>query len=103
MSAEKRKIIDGNGMDRILTRITHEIIERNKGTENLALIGIRSGGDFIAAKLKQKIMKIDGGDVPLGAVDIAMLRDDLNSHGMPIVGQTSIPFFFRESSGCACR
>lgn len=85
-------ILDTAGIGRALTRIAHEILEKNKGTDGLALVGIRTGGDHLARLLRDRIREIEGVDVPLGAVDITMYRDDLGSRGALPVGLTEIPF-----------
>lgn len=92
MSHPDTVILNQSGMERALTRIAHEILERNKGTDNLVLVGIRSGGDLLAAQLQQRIARIEGVEVPLGAIDITMYRDDLSSRGSLPVGKTDIPF-----------
>jgi pyrimidine operon attenuation protein/uracil phosphoribosyltransferase len=85
-------ILDGPGVGRALTRIAHEILECNKGVSNLALVGIRSGGDRLAAELVRRIEQIEGKSAPLGAIDIGMYRDDLASRGTVEVGRTDVPF-----------
>ncbi len=92
MSEEKMEILDLEGINRALTRIAHEILEKNKGVENLVLIGIRTGGDYLAAQLQQKISEIEGEVVPLGTIDITMYRDDLGTRSDLEVGQTDIRF-----------
>lgn len=92
MATSETVILDQAGVNRALTRIAHEILERNKGVEDLALVGIRSGGDHLAALLRQRIHEIEKVDVPLGAVDITMYRDDLAARGNRPVGRTDIPF-----------
>ena len=92
MAASETVILDQAGVNRALTRIAHEILERNKGVEDLALVGIRSGGDFLAAQLQKRISEIEKIEVPLGAVDITMYRDDLAARGNLPVGKTDIPF-----------
>ena len=92
MSTSICEIFDKSGINRVLTRIAHEILERNKGAENLALIGIRTGGDYLAAQLQRKIVEIEGGTVPLGILDITLYRDDTNSRGNKVVGKTDINF-----------
>ena len=92
MAASETVILDQSGIGRALTRIAHEILERNKGVEDLALVGIRSGGDFLAARLQNQIREIEKVSVPLGAVDITMYRDDLAARGNLPVGKTDIPF-----------
>lgn len=92
MASTETVILDQAGVARAITRIAHEILERNKGCEQLALVGIRSGGDILAAHLNQRIAEIEGAGVPLGTVDITMYRDDLAERGSLPVGRTNIPF-----------
>lgn len=93
MTAEKTVLMDGAGIKRALTRIAHEILERNKGVSDIVLIGIRSGGAFIADGIAQQIGVIEGGAVPVGTVDITLYRDDCSGQ-LPHqpVGKTEIPF-----------
>jgi pyrimidine operon attenuation protein/uracil phosphoribosyltransferase len=90
---EKVRIMDRQGIRRALTRIAHEIIERNKGTENLVLIGIRRRGVPLASRLAERIKEIEGSSVPVGTLDITLYRDDLStlSH-QPVVHQTEVGF-----------
>ncbi|PXF56737.1 MAG: bifunctional pyr operon transcriptional regulator/uracil phosphoribosyltransferase PyrR [Deltaproteobacteria bacterium] len=86
-------VLDSKDMDRALTRIAHEIIERNKGIEDLALIGIRTGGVPLSERLQQRIAAIEGTMVSTGILDITLYRDDwstLSQH--PIVRKTDISF-----------
>ncbi|PLX80119.1 MAG: bifunctional pyr operon transcriptional regulator/uracil phosphoribosyltransferase PyrR [Desulfuromonas sp.] len=92
MNKDVTVILNKSGVQRALTRISHEILERNHGSDNLVLVGIRSGGDFLAAELQQRIQQIEGVEIPLGAVDITMYRDDLDSRGSLPLGKTDIPF-----------
>ncbi|MDT8420743.1 MAG: bifunctional pyr operon transcriptional regulator/uracil phosphoribosyltransferase PyrR [Desulfuromonadales bacterium] len=92
MSGQPIEILDSTGIKRALTRIAHEILERNRGTEDLVLVGIRTGGDYLAAELQKKIAEIEGVMVPLGTIDITMYRDDLGSRGNLSVGKTDIRF-----------
>jgi pyrimidine operon attenuation protein/uracil phosphoribosyltransferase len=92
MAMSETIILDQAGISRALTRIAHEILERNKGVTDLTLVGIRSGGDFLAAQLQERINEIEKIEVPLGAVDITMYRDDLAARGNLPVGKTDIPF-----------
>jgi len=90
---QKRIVMDAAGIDRSLTRIAHEILEKNKGTEEMILIGIRTGGVFLAERLQKKITKIEGVEIPLGILDITMYRDDLlSTNRKPKIGKTDIPF-----------
>lgn len=80
-------------IDRALTRIAHEIVERNKGIEKLCLVGIQSGGVHLAKRLASKIRLIEKKDIPVGSLDIAFYRDDLNIRkDQPIVRRTEVPF-----------
>ena len=82
-------------MGRTLARIAHEILERNRGIEELALVGIRTRGVPIARRLAQAIKEINGHEVPTGALDITLYRDDLMRHAVgpqPVVRRTEIPF-----------
>lgn len=94
MSQTKIKtVMDNDGIDRCLTRIAYEILEKNKGIENLALVGIRTGGVYLAERLQKKISAIEGGKIPLGILDITLYRDDLSStKKKPRLGKTKIPF-----------
>ncbi|MSN25707.1 MAG: bifunctional pyr operon transcriptional regulator/uracil phosphoribosyltransferase PyrR [Geobacter sp.] len=93
MSAEQTTLLDAAGVRRALTRIAHEILERNKGVSDVVLIGIRSGGVFLANGIAHHIGIIEGEAVPLGAVDITLYRDDISGQ-LPHqpVGKTDIPF-----------
>ncbi|MBI5810011.1 MAG: bifunctional pyr operon transcriptional regulator/uracil phosphoribosyltransferase PyrR [Deltaproteobacteria bacterium] len=72
-----RVVMDENGMDRAIARVAHEILERNRGTDNLVLLGIPTRGHILAQRLKQKIAEIEGVSLPVGAVDATLYRDDL--------------------------
>jgi pyrimidine operon attenuation protein/uracil phosphoribosyltransferase len=88
-------VMDADRMTRTLTRIAHEIVERNRGIDELALIGIRTRGVPIARRLARAIHEINGHDVPTGALDITLYRDDLMRHAVgpqPVVKRTEIPF-----------
>jgi pyrimidine operon attenuation protein/uracil phosphoribosyltransferase len=89
---EKAQIMDGKAMDRAVARIAHEIVERNQGTEEIVLIGIRKRGVPLAERIRKKIKGFEGRDVPLGIVDITLYRDDLQQIGpAPVVRSTEIP------------
>jgi pyrimidine operon attenuation protein/uracil phosphoribosyltransferase len=86
-------ILDGAGVKRALTRIAHEILERNKGVADLVLVGIRTGGVHLAHELALRLEEIEGERVPVGAVDITLYRDDIKEHAEHLpVGKTDIPF-----------
>ena len=88
-------VMDADRMGRTLTRIAHEILERNRGIEELAFVGIRRRGVPIARRLAQTISEINGHQIPTGALDITLYRDDLMRHAVgpqPVVRRTEIPF-----------
>jgi pyrimidine operon attenuation protein / uracil phosphoribosyltransferase len=86
-------VMDEEGIDRSLTRIAYEILERNKGVEDLVLVGIRTGGVFLAERLQKKIAAVEGIDVPLGILDVTLYRDDIHTTSKkPRIGKTDIPF-----------
>jgi pyrimidine operon attenuation protein/uracil phosphoribosyltransferase len=88
-----KELMNKNDIDRALTRIAHEIIEKNKGTEKLCLVGIQRGGVHLAKRLASKIKLIEKKDIPVGSLDIAFYRDDLNIRKeQPIVRRTEVPF-----------
>ncbi|MFZ5597935.1 MAG: bifunctional pyr operon transcriptional regulator/uracil phosphoribosyltransferase PyrR [Bacillota bacterium] len=90
---QKAVILDREGIRRALTRIAHEIIEHNKGTDNLALIGIRSRGVPLAGRLAEKIYEIEGKMVPVGMLDITLYRDDLGTMStQPSLRKTEVGF-----------
>lgn len=90
---ERTVILDGIGVKRALTRIAHEVLERNKGVDGVVLVGIQTGGVYLANELAQRIIEIEGGTIPVGAVDITLYRDDIKGHSEHLpVGKTDIPF-----------
>ena len=85
--------MDAEGIDRSISRIAYEILEKNKGVENLCIIGIRTGGVYLAERLQKKISGIENVDVPIGILDITMYRDDLRrGNKKPSPQKTDIPF-----------
>jgi pyrimidine operon attenuation protein/uracil phosphoribosyltransferase len=93
MMANERVIMDAQAIERALTRVAHEVLERNKGSDGLALIGVRSRGVHIAQRLRAKIREIEHVEVPTGIIDITLYRDDLSrSRQQPEVRGTQIPF-----------
>lgn len=88
----KAVIMDETAINRALTRIAHEILERNEGCENLALVGIVTRGDLLAKQLVDKIEEIEGVRVPLGSLDISFYRDDYLTTLAPEIHATRIPF-----------
>jgi len=90
---EKSKVMDKEAIERTIMRMAHEILEKNKGTENLCLVGIRSRGVYIAKRLAECIYKIDNVRVPVGILDITLYRDDLTkASSLPVVHKTEIDF-----------
>jgi len=88
-------VLDADRISRTLTRIAHEILERNRGVDELALVGIRTRGVPIAKRLARAIRDINRHDVPTGALDITLYRDDLMRHAVgpqPLIRKTEIPF-----------
>ena len=89
----KAKVLDADMMRRALTRIAHEIIEKNTGIDDLAIIGIRRRGVPLADRLAEIINEIEGVSVPVGILDITLYRDDLTTLAVqPIVHKTEVPF-----------
>lgn len=89
------QVMDADRMSRALTRIAHEILERNRGLDEIALVGIRTRGVPIARRIAKSLHDINGDDVPTGALDITLYRDDLMRHPVgpqPVVRRTEIPF-----------
>jgi pyrimidine operon attenuation protein/uracil phosphoribosyltransferase len=89
------QVMDADRMSRALTRIAHEILERNRGLDELALVGIRTRGVPLARRIARALREINGDDVPTGALDITLYRDDLMRHPVgpqPLVRRTEIPF-----------
>src|SRR4030067_879179 len=88
----KKVILDAKGVDRVVSRITHEILEKNRGAEEIALVGICSGGVPLSRAIQKKIRSIEGVEVPTGYVDITLYRDDLSRAGyQPRLKKTEIP------------
>jgi pyrimidine operon attenuation protein/uracil phosphoribosyltransferase len=87
------KIMDQEAIRRAVLRMAHEILEKNKGVDKLALVGIRTRGVILAQRLKKAIKDIEGADVPAGILDITLYRDDLTLVGSkPQVRETLIDF-----------
>lgn len=93
----KAKLVDKEGLDRILTRIAHEILEKNKGSQNLVLIGMRTRGEFLAKRLQRKIKEIEGVELPFGVLDVTLYRDDFRTRlKQPQVSVSDITFDINE-------
>lgn len=91
---QKAIVLDDQAIRRALTRIAHEIIERNKGIKDCVLVGIRTRGIYLADRLSERIEQIEGTKVPVGEIDITLYRDDLTkitSDDQPLVKGNNIP------------
>ena len=86
-------LMNAEEMNRAITRIAHEILEKNKGTQDLALVGIRTRGVVLANRLREKIKTIEKTIIEMGVLDITLYRDDLaTSKDTPVLRDTDIPF-----------
>ena len=93
MAKKEKEILDHPGVERALRRIAHEIVERNRGVADLALIGIRTGGEGVAKQLALFLEEIEKAKVPFGYMDITMYRDDVfHTRTHPQVHKTSVNF-----------
>lgn len=93
----KAKIVDEEGLNRTITRLTHEILERNKGSRNIVLIGMRTRGEFIANRIKSKIKEIENYEPNFGILDVTLYRDDFRTRlKQPEVSVTNITFDINE-------
>ena len=92
-------VVEADGIRRALARIAHEIVERNRGVGGVALVGIRRRGVPLAQRLASSLLEITGRDVPTGALDITLYRDDLMRQAVapqPVLRRTEIPFSIDE-------
>lgn len=88
----EKGVLDCIGIRRALNRITHEVLEHHRGTENLVLVGIRTGGVYLAHRLAEKINEIEKVRVPTGELDITLYRDDLTTKkNPPVLKRTALP------------
>ena len=88
-------VMEADRIARTLVRIAHEVVERNRGAADIALVGIRTRGVPLAQRIARHLAEIDGRDVPTGSLDITLYRDDLMRHPVgpqPVVRRTEIPF-----------
>ena len=89
----KAKIIDEDGLARIITRMAHEILEKNKGSQNLVLMGMKTRGEFLANRIFERIKEIEKLDLPLGVLDVTLYRDDFRTRlKQPEVSVSNITF-----------
>lgn len=94
---EKKQILDNTGLSRVLTRISHEIIERNRGADNLAIVGMVTRGVVLARRLAKLISQTEKKSVPFGVLDATLYRDDFRSgNRSPAVRVTEIPFSIQD-------
>ncbi|MEK4127111.1 bifunctional pyr operon transcriptional regulator/uracil phosphoribosyltransferase PyrR [Anoxybacillus sp. FSL W8-0382] len=92
---QKAIVLDEQAIRRALTRIAHEIIERNKGIDDCVLIGVKTRGIYLAKRLAERIEQIEGTSIPVGELDITLYRDDLTvktDDREPLVKGTDVPF-----------
>lgn len=93
----KAKLVDNIGLQRIITRISHEILERNKGSKTLILMGMRTRGEFLANRIQKKIKEIEGIELPMGVLDVTLYRDDFRTRlKQPQVSVSNITFDVNE-------
>jgi len=85
-------LLDKKDIDRSITRMSHEIIEKNRGIGSICLVGIQRGGVHIARRLARKLLEIEGTDIPVGILDIALYRDDITVRKeQPVIRRTEVP------------
>lgn len=95
----KSKLVDSEGFERIITRISHEILEKNKGSKDLVLIGMRTRGEFLAKRIHEKINSIDKENIPFGVLDVTLYRDDFRTRlKQPDVSVSNITFDINEKN-----
>jgi pyrimidine operon attenuation protein/uracil phosphoribosyltransferase len=90
-SAPARPVLEAPDIERVLTRIAHEIVERAKGADDVVLLGIPTRGVFLARRLADKLAEVTGRKVPVGSLDITMYRDDLRLGPARALAPTDIP------------
>jgi len=88
---QSRTVLDARDISRALSRIAHEILERNKGAADLVLLGIPTGGVPLARRIAERIASVEGVDVPVGSLDVTMYRDDLRMRPARTLHHTDIP------------
>ncbi len=95
----KSKIIDDQSFERIITRISHEILEKNKGSKTLVLLGMRTRGEYLAKRIFNKIKDIENIDLPFGVLDVTLYRDDFRTRlKQPQVSVSDITFDLTEKN-----
>jgi pyrimidine operon attenuation protein/uracil phosphoribosyltransferase len=89
--ARARTVLEAPEITRVMTRIAHELLERNKGADDLVILGIPTRGVPLAHRLAKRIAEVEGTSVPVGALDVTMYRDDLRQHPVRALERTDIP------------
>lgn len=87
-----KEIYDEMAVKRALTRMTYEIIERNKGIDNLVIVGIKTRGAYLAQRIAKRLEQLEGASVPVGELDISMYRDDRKHSDDPVVKDSQLQF-----------
>jgi pyrimidine operon attenuation protein / uracil phosphoribosyltransferase len=92
----KTKVLDADSLRRTVNRLSHEVVEKNKGVQDVVLVGIRTRGEFLAHRVAQKISEIENMNVQVGVLDITLYRDDLRGRlDQPVLKSTEILFDIR--------
>ena len=92
MADNGTRVMDDNEIRRALTRIAHEIVERNKGAQSLVIIGVQSRGVPMAKRLAKLISEIEGVEIPMGSLNVALYRDDYATRSARTISASEIPF-----------
>jgi pyrimidine operon attenuation protein/uracil phosphoribosyltransferase len=92
----ERQIMNSEDIPRALARVSHEILERNRGPEDLVIVGIHTRGVILARRLAQNILRFEGRQVPVAELDIGLYRDDLQQRVRPLIRPTSFPVDIRD-------
>ena len=93
----RSKVVDEQGLQRVITRISHEILERNKGSKNLILMGMRTRGEYLAKRIFSKLKEIENIELPMGVLDVTLYRDDFRTRlKQPEVSVSNITFDINE-------
>ena len=86
-------LMDEETIERAIARISYEIVEKDRDLKNMAIVGIRTGGEFLAKRIQERIQKIEGAKIAYGVIDITLYRDDLAQSGsQPLLRGTDLPF-----------
>ena len=100
---QKAQIMDEAALGRALMRISHEITEKNRGVDNVVLVGIRRRGEPIACRIRDNIKKIEGVEPPCGSIDIGFYRDDLSKLAeSPVIRKAELPFDVNDRDVVLC-